>query len=504
MMSLSKEQIQKIDMMINSGNKVEAIKQLIEYTGWGLLEAKTYVDNFNAAEEMNKAISMPGEKFIKTVEADIENSIMKIEGSFKIVGKGTVVTGILNAPISVGKFVVINNKQYEIQGIESNKQIIYSANAGMAVGLLLKGSTDTFQNGDSVISVAKAETASKQNHCNSCGGELEKDGNVYVCKQCGEVFKNEYAAEHGNIEVHKKVKKTAVNFSEEKTERLNNLYTIARRAKDNDDAGQAEKYYDMILAEDPNSWEAVFYTTFFNVSQCKIGEIAMAADKLENSLNSVFDLIDEYAQDETTAITDVYTKTKSFADLLYSNAQSHYARFKDTSNSISEFLTRCNSIYLLLCELGDQLEKRYILNPAIGNMCANVWKRGIEIRLNYRFWDEASKQKILSYSDKVKKYDPSYQGVNFNSGGCYVATCVYGSYNCPQVWTLRRYRDNTLAKTWHGRAFIHTYYAISPTIVKWFGNTTWFKKLWRGKLDKMVRNLNNDGVSNAPYEDRSW
>lgn len=90
------------------------------------------------------------------------------------------------------------------------------------------------------------------------------------------------------------------------------------------------------------------------------------------------------------------------------------------------------------------------------------------------------------------------------SSGCYVATCVYGSYNCPQVWTLRRYRDNTLAKTWHGRAFIHTYYAISPTIVKWFGNTTWFKKLWRGKLDKMVRNLNNDGVSNAPYEDRSW
>ncbi len=88
--------------------------------------------------------------------------------------------------------------------------------------------------------------------------------------------------------------------------------------------------------------------------------------------------------------------------------------------------------------------------------------------------------------------------------GCYIATCVYGSYNCPQVWTLRRYRDNTLAKTWHGRAFIHTYYAISPTIVKWFGNTTWFKKLWRGKLDKMVRKLNNDGVSNAPYEDRRW
>lgn len=90
------------------------------------------------------------------------------------------------------------------------------------------------------------------------------------------------------------------------------------------------------------------------------------------------------------------------------------------------------------------------------------------------------------------------------SGGCYVATAVYGSYDCPQVWTLRRYRDDTLAETWYGRAFIKTYYAISPTLVKWFGHTTWFKKMWKGKLDRMVADLNADGVENTPYEDKSW
>ena len=90
------------------------------------------------------------------------------------------------------------------------------------------------------------------------------------------------------------------------------------------------------------------------------------------------------------------------------------------------------------------------------------------------------------------------------SGGCYVATCVYGSYDCPEVWTLRRFRDETLAKTWYGRAFIHTYYAISPTIVKWFGNTNWFKDMWRGTLDKMVENLNAKGVPNTAYDDIDW
>ena len=89
-------------------------------------------------------------------------------------------------------------------------------------------------------------------------------------------------------------------------------------------------------------------------------------------------------------------------------------------------------------------------------------------------------------------------------GGCYVATAVYGSYDCPEVWTLRRYRDYELAETLHGRLFIKAYYAISPTIVKWFGDTAWFKKMWKGKLDRMVSNLQQKGFENTPYEDRKW
>lgn len=109
--------------------------------------------------------------------------------------------------------------------------------------------------------------------------------------------------------------------------------------------------------------------------------------------------------------------------------------------------------------------------------------------------------------------DPAFQRVydayqrtqmNTRSSGCYVATAVYGSYDCPQVWTLRRYRDNTLAKTWYGRAFIHIYYAVSPTLVKWFGNTEWFRRLWKGRLDHMVANLNASGVEGTPYVDPKW
>ncbi len=89
-------------------------------------------------------------------------------------------------------------------------------------------------------------------------------------------------------------------------------------------------------------------------------------------------------------------------------------------------------------------------------------------------------------------------------GGCYIATAVYGSYDCPPVWTLRRFRDHTLAETWYGRSFIHTYYAINPTLVKWFGHAKWFRRVCKPLLDRMVAKLNENGVDDTAYCDQNW
>ncbi len=88
--------------------------------------------------------------------------------------------------------------------------------------------------------------------------------------------------------------------------------------------------------------------------------------------------------------------------------------------------------------------------------------------------------------------------------GCYVATAVYGSYDCPEVWTLRRFRDYKLASTWLGRLFIFLYYAISPTLVKLFGSTKTFNLIFRKPLDKFVEKLNSEGFDSTPYEDRYY
>ena len=180
--------------------------------------------------------------------------------------------------------------------------------------------------------------------------------------------------------------------------------------------------------------------------------------------------------------------------------------------------------------LAQHMIAQYIITKDNGLLeCGlNAYKKSNE--LVYQMWRSLDSRYQAYYFDNykslgkvfdrnIKEYDPNYvnpfdtqskpnvfatnTNTNTNSG-CYVATAVYGSYNCPQVWTLRRFRDYTLAKTWYGRAFIRTYYAISPTLVKWFGETEWFKKLWKGKLDHMVANLNAKGVEDTPYEDKPW
>lgn len=87
--------------------------------------------------------------------------------------------------------------------------------------------------------------------------------------------------------------------------------------------------------------------------------------------------------------------------------------------------------------------------------------------------------------------------------GCYIATCVYGSYYHPNVRVLRRYRDDRLAETCAGRMLIRCYYAISPSLVKCFGGTRWFQGLFRRFLDDKVRRLKREGISSGPYKDGS-
>lgn len=126
---------------------------------------------------------------------------------------------------------------------------------------------------------------------------------------------------------------------------------------------------------------------------------------------------------------------------------------------------------------------------------------------DYSLTDEAKEiniNHIMEYHKKIKGLDPTYTIPSRPSTkeGCYIATCIYESYDCPQVWTLRRYRDYKLRKSWYGKFFIHLYYAVSPKLVKYFGSYQWFKKIWNHFLDNLITKLQSQGFESTPYEDK--
>ena len=108
-----------------------------------------------------------------------------------------------------------------------------------------------------------------------------------------------------------------------------------------------------------------------------------------------------------------------------------------------------------------------------------------------------------------KAYLDSIYGKNASEGnaseagkaGCYIATAIYHSYDCKEVYCLRRYRDYFLANHFFGRVFIKLYYSISPKMVKLFGNSKLFRKIFKPYLDKKVNKLIEKGYSTLPYND---
>lgn len=347
--------------------------------------------------------------------------------------------------------------------------------------------------------------------CEMCGSTnlLKQDG-VFVCQSCGTKYSVEEAKKmmvEGTVAVEGTVK---IDTSSE----LKNLYEIARRAKDMENAENAEKYYDMILVKDPTSWEANFYVVYYRAMKCKIAEIWSAGNSLVNSIPSIFELVDKHVSEEERipVLNELYGRYLGIAAMLNSAATSHYndidAQIRDQYTQ--EYINNVAETATMMYAFGDCITICWPNDQQVNELAVAAWEQGTEFHREYVKYladRESNKNLIMEYIGKIQKIKPDYQAREVDTssaGGCYVATAVYGSYDCPEVWTLRRFRDYTLAETGYGRVFIKTYYAISPTLVKWFGKSTIFKKICLVPLNKLVRKLQANGVESTPYQDRNF
>lgn len=337
--------------------------------------------------------------------------------------------------------------------------------------------------------------------CELCGGnQFVKQDGMFVCQHCN----TKYTVE----EAKKLIVEGTVKIDD--TDELKNLYDLARRAKDDNNSENAQKYYEQILVKDPSSWEASFYSVYFQAMNCKILEIQSSAVRLSNSEESVLKLIKRIndENEQKRAVEEFASRIIIISEMFFTSYRDYYNNLSIQVKAdflggyVAGSLEAAKVAYNAGNGITNFFEDKY------GIIAAQCWKQGVRVHSEIcgLFDDKQTHASVIKQAhEQIKKYEPSYQPPEIDmskSGACYVATAVYGSYDCPQVWTLRRYRDDTLSKTWYGRAFIRTYYSISPKLVKWFGNKRWFNRFLKPKLDRMVNYLNNKGYSQKPYYDK--
>lgn len=398
--------------------------------------------------------------------------------------------------------------------------------------------------------------------CEMCGSNnLVKQDGMYVCQHCGTKYSPEEAKK---LMVDVSGSTVKIDNSAFVKKYLEN----ARRAKQKEDWKETEKYYNMVEQNDPKNIEAIFYSSFAQLKSALLEAetkdkrqsvfnilkkgVSIIDDNYDNTNEEHQKLLVEIMDDikglksgtivPTTHLQEYVTKNgygtivdrnqiveNDSLDVTYKMINEVIVAYMDSLANIIvqyspepvkklfvdnvSFLSMSTDIHEKVAPHIDgyktpqqasvEIAKQVVIIPQTTSIDLDKQINELGNKICPMFMSRGQLNSDLKYMVRaeLKKSHPDSKALK---RGCYVATAVYGSYNCPQVWTLRRYRDDTLANTWYGRAFIHTYYAISPTLVKWFGNTDWFKNMWKPTLDRMVCNLNADGVEDTPYEDKNW
>lgn len=259
--------------------------------------------------------------------------------------------------------------------------------------------------------------------CEMCGGtDLVKKDGVYICQNCGCKYTPEEARKM-MVEVDGPVEVTG-SVKIDSTDRLGNLYQIARRARDGGDNQSALNYYRMILVEDPTSWEASFYVVYFQTVTCKIAGIISAANALANCQTSVFRLIRDNVSnmsEQVAAVKEVANRSAFAANALAKGAQEYYVSLGTRRDIyVEDYVMRMCAARDLAYTCGNQICRVFMSRASIEPCAVQPWKAGIAIHKvilkNLKASELPREQAtITEYTEKIGKYDSSYLKGNTDS-----------------------------------------------------------------------------------------
>ena len=265
----------------------------------------------------------------------------------------------------------------------------------------------------------------KQIVCEMCGGhDFAKVDGMMVCQSCGTKFTVEEAKKmmiEGPVDVSGSTVKI------DKSSELENLYEIARRARNDGNHENAVSYYEKVLALDPNSWEATYFILLERGYQTTIGNIRNAVVRVNNTLDTCLDLIKKHVTEKGQIIEAIHTMGAtlcSFCSAMANAAVNHYngIDYQIQANYRGECIGRVDACALARKYFADLLEDGFQeYREDLKDCISGGWKDCITYSL--KTWNIANQQnkeivvnRVNALALKIKKLNPAYRAPEFKKG----------------------------------------------------------------------------------------
>lgn len=280
----------------------------------------------------------------------------------------------------------------------------------------------------------------KQLTCEMCGStDLLKQDGVFVCQTCGTKCSIEEAKK---MMVEGLVDVSGSTVKVDASTKLKNLYTLARRAKDNDNIRDAAKYYHEIMLEDPNSWEAVFYSAYFKALDCKISQISSAILSVGNTMGTVSVMIQSHVPQESqkTAYTECLLRVVHAGQIMVNATVKAYkdSNCRDARSDFNDRMSKCLAVTMTAGSTAEKMFNDYKLAYTIYSKALAMCKscnspiivsvqtrlRAIQPKVNEEYWEnhadekkklEAERHKLQEEIDKNASVRDSNQNIVDNA-----------------------------------------------------------------------------------------
>jgi tetratricopeptide (TPR) repeat protein len=242
----------------------------------------------------------------------------------------------------------------------------------------------------------------KQITCEICGSnELVKQDGMFICQYC----RTQYSLEEA-----KKMIEGTVKI--DNSDKINNLYILAHRARDDNNYENAAKYYEMILQENPDSWEANFYTTYYQSINCKTCDISVAANRISACEDTVFRLIKENITDLDEQMKAVYEISERLIYIfhLFLKACNNWYIGLDIQRRqiyVYDYAKTCCDIAYICYYAGDFIE--IFFGDVCGDIAMECWKKAVVLHQSVPVSLGTAENTIHECYEKILKYDPSYR-----------------------------------------------------------------------------------------------